>query len=82
VNRDERNMKTLLRKTSTGLYFQGPDQWTNEPAEAHNFKLIDRALEFIERWKLNDMELAFAFDDFDEVTHVPVDKMELRYSQS
>jgi hypothetical protein len=81
VKRDERHMKTLLRRVSTGLYFRGPDQWTSNPAEAHNFKLIDRALEFIERWDLHDMELAFVFDDPDEVTSVPIDKMELRYSQ-
>jgi hypothetical protein len=74
-------MRTLLRKTSTGLFFQGPDRWTKNPAEAHNFKEIDRALDFIERWKLQEMELAFSFDDLEEVTFVPVDKMELRYSQ-
>jgi hypothetical protein len=74
-------MRTLLRKVSTGLYFQGPDQWTSDPVEAHNFKLIDRALEFVERWQLKDMELAFAFDDVEDVTRVPLDKMELRYSQ-
>ncbi len=75
-------MKTLLRKVSTGLYFQGPDQWTNNPGDAHNFKMIDRALEFIHRWNLEDIELAFAFDDPEEVTRVPIDKMELRYSES
>jgi hypothetical protein len=81
VKRDERHMKTLLRRVSTGLYFRGPDQWTENPAEAHNFKMIDRALEFVERWHLRDMELAFAFDDPEEVTRVPIDKMELRYSE-
>ncbi len=81
VRRDERHMRTLLRKVSTGLYFRGPDQWTNDPAEAHNFKLIDRAIQFVERWKLEDMELAFAFADEEEVTHVPLDKMALRYSE-
>jgi len=74
-------MRTLLRKVSTGLYFQGPDQWTGNPAQAHNFKMIDHALNFVEKWHLQDMELAFAFEDFGEVTTVPIDKMELRYSQ-
>ena len=81
VRRDERHMRTLLRRISTGLYFQGPDRWTSNPSEAHNFKMIDRALEFIHRWHLNDMELAFAFDDPQEITRVPIDKMELRYSE-
>lgn len=74
-------MRTILRKVSTGLYFQGPDQWTRNPAKAHNFKLIDHALSFVEKWHLQDVELAFAFDDLEEVTRVPIDKMELRYSE-
>lgn len=82
VKRDERNMRTLLRKVSTGLYFKGPDQWTTDPGEAHNFKMIDRAVQFVEQWKLQDMELAFAFSDEQEVTRVPLEKMELRYSES
>jgi hypothetical protein len=28
-----------------------------------------------------DVELAFAFDEEDDVTRVPIDKMELRYSE-
>jgi hypothetical protein len=75
-------MRTLLRKVSTGLYFQGPDQWTASPAQAHNFKMIDLAMEFVDRWHLQDIELAFAFDDFEDVTAVPIDKMELRFSES
>jgi hypothetical protein len=31
---------------------------------------------------LRDMELAFAFRDYKEVTSVPVEKMALRYSES
>ena len=74
-------MRTLLRKFSTGVYFQGPDQWTHNPAQAHNFKLIDHALDFVKQWRLLDVELAFAFDEDDDVTRVPLDKMELRYSE-
>ena len=74
-------MRTLLRRMSTGLYFQGPDRWTKNPAEAHNFKMIDLALDFVEKWHLRDMELAFAFDDAEDVTRVPIEKIELRYSQ-
>lgn len=82
ATRDEKKMRTLLRQASTGLYFEGPDRWTASPSSAHNFKMIDRALEFVHRWKLRDLELVFAFDDVDEVTTVPIDKMELKYSQS
>jgi hypothetical protein len=73
-------MKTLLRKISTGLYFQGPDQWTTDPAEAHNFRMIDRALEFAERWQLRDVELVFAFRGVEQVKRVPIERLTLRYS--
>jgi hypothetical protein len=75
-------MRTLLRNTATGLYFQGPDKWTSDPAEARDFKMIDRALKFIETWRLRDMELAFAFRNHQHVTEVPLEKIALRYSES
>jgi len=74
-------MKTVLRRVSTGLYFQGPDQWTTNPAEAHNFKMIDRALEFIRKWKLQDVELAFAFEKAESVKRVPAEKLDVGYSE-
>jgi hypothetical protein len=75
-------MKTLLRNVSTGLYFQGPDKWTSDPGEAHNFKEIDRALGFVEQWKLKDVEVAFAFNELGHITRVPLEKIALRYSES
>lgn len=75
-------MRTLLRNTATGLYFQGPDQWTSDPAQALDFKMIDRALSFVETWRLRDMELAFAFRGYRNVTGVPLDKIALRFSES
>ncbi len=75
-------MRTLLRNTVTGLYFQGPDQWTSDPAVARDFKMIDRALNFIDTRKLKNMELAFAFRKFNHVTRVPPQKLALRYSES
>ena len=74
-------MKTLLRKSSNGLFFQGPDKWTNDPAQALNFKMIDRALEFVRQWNLQDVELAFAFDDLSKITRVSLDKIAVNYSQ-
>ncbi len=74
-------MKTLLRKKSTGLYFQAPGQWTYDPSQAHNFKMIDRALQFIENWELKDVELAFAFEKVNQVTGVPFDRLSLKYSE-
>ena len=73
-------MRTLLRKIPAALYFQGPDKWTNNPAEALNFNSIDRALKFIEQWQLKDVELAFAFGDEETVTAVDVDRLKVKYS--
>ena len=75
-------MRTLLRNTATGLYFQGPDMWTSDPKQALDFKLIDRALSFIETWRLKDMELAFAFRNYNHVTGVPVERIGLKFSES
>jgi hypothetical protein len=75
-------MRTLLRNRATGLYFQGPDQWTNDTSSARDFKMIDRAINFIETWSLKDMELAFAFRGFKQVTGVPIEKIALKYSES
>jgi hypothetical protein len=73
------DMKTLLRKISSGLYFQGPDRWTGDPAEAFNFKSIDRALSFIRTWHLQEVELAFAFRDQPEIKRVPPERIEVKY---
>ena len=68
-------MKTLLRNTTTGLYFKGPDKWTGNAAEGRDFKAIDRAIEFIERWKLDGVELAFFFRGSNAVTSIPVERI-------
>jgi hypothetical protein len=75
-------MRTLLRNTTTGLYFQGPDKWTSNPTEALDFKMIDRAITFVETWSLRNMELAFAFRNYHQVTGVPLEKLALNYSES
>ena len=74
-------MRTLLRNTTTGLFFQGPDRWTSDPAKALDFKMIDRALGFIDTWRLKNMELAFGFRGARHVTAVPREKLALRYSE-
>ena len=76
------DMRTLLRNKATGLYFQGPDRWTSDPVAALDFKMIDRAVQFIETWRLRDMELAFAFRGHKHVVEVPVEKIAVKYSES
>ncbi len=71
-------MRTLLRHTGTGLYFQGLDKWTSDPDRAYDFRFIDRAVEFVDTWTLTEVELAFAFDDPQTITTVPLDRTAYR----
>jgi len=68
-------MKTILKDISTGLFFKGPGQWTVDPTEARDFKLIDRALEFIRQYRLNRVQVVFAFANRQEVVSVPREKL-------
>ena len=68
------NMKTLLRKSSTGLYFQGLDDWTADQRSAFDFKAPDRALKFVRDARLQKMELVFAFDNPSHNVALPIDE--------
>lgn len=74
-------MKTLLRRISNGLFFEGPDKWTDNAAEGMNFRSIDRALNFINTYHLQDVELAFAFDDSETVTRAPLEKIAVPFTE-
>jgi hypothetical protein len=75
-------MRILLRNIATGLYFQGPDKWTDKPDGAVDFKFVDRALDYIARWEMTDMEMVFAFDDPPQVTAVSLAKVATRYAHA
>jgi hypothetical protein len=61
-------MRTLLKHTRTGLYFQGPDRWTDNPEHAYDFRFTGRALQYVATWDLTEVELAFEFEDAQMVT--------------
>ena len=61
-------MKTLLRHTRTGLYFEGAEKWTTDLSRAFDFHFTDRAVRFVEAWDLCEVELAFAFEEPDSLT--------------
>lgn len=73
-------MKTLLRHTRTGLYFQGPDRWIDNPHRACDFRFIDRALQYAVLWDLADVELAFAFEENQSVTTAPLQRAQLSFA--
>ncbi len=73
-------MKTLLRHTRTSLYFQAPSTWTSDPGSAYDFRFIDRALQYVQTWGMKDVELAFAFEDPESVTTLPLEKTGIHYA--
>jgi hypothetical protein len=74
-------MRTLLRNVRTGAYFGGADKWTLDPDAAVDFRMIDRALDFIEQWRLRDVEVAFAFRNKGAVKRVAPEKLRISYSE-
>jgi hypothetical protein len=55
-------MKVLLRNTHTGLFYVGPDQWSENQAEALDFEAPDRALDRVTQSKLDAMEVVIHFE--------------------
>ncbi len=70
-------MRTLLRHTETGLYFQGPEKWTSSPESAYDFRFVERARQFVRIWELEKVEVAFAFEDTQSVSTLSL-KMEIQ----
>lgn len=68
-------MRTLIRHTETGSYFQAPDTWTKEADKAFDFRFVERATQFIATWDLKEVELVFAFDDLNAINMVASEKL-------
>ena len=73
-------MRTLLRHTQTGQYFEGPIKWTDDIEQAYDFRFIDHALQYVKTWEIKQVELAFAFDDPAWVTTVPLERNAVQYT--
>jgi hypothetical protein len=71
-------MRTLLLNNQTGFYLQGIQRWTKDPDQAFDFKLVERALKFIEIWRLENVELAFSFSD----SHVSAEQLDRNVGHS
>jgi len=58
-------MRTLLRNKITGTFFQSADKWIDSAADAFDFKMTERAIQFLRDAPLNisELELILAFDD-------------------
>jgi hypothetical protein len=71
-------MRILLRHTETGLYFQSPQKWTTGPDSAYDFQFIDRARRFVQIWGLEDVEVAFVFEDQQSISTLSLDSMAIK----
>jgi len=58
-------MKTILRNSITGLFFQGLANWTEHLDQAFDFQRPERLVRFVRAADLrpDEVELVFAFDD-------------------
>ena len=56
-------MKILLRDLGTGLFYAGPDQWSEDADTAQDFETPDIALDQISSADLGKVELVMRFDD-------------------
>jgi hypothetical protein len=56
-------MKVLLRNTQTGMFYAGPEHWTEQRSEATGFDGPDRALDEVQQGKLQAMEVVVHFEE-------------------
>jgi len=56
-------MKLLLRHTPSGLFYAGPDQWTETRTEAVDFRAPDVALDFVSESQLKQIEVVLDFGE-------------------
>ena len=56
-------MKVLLRNTETGLFYAGPDRWSEEQSGAMEFEAPNMALDTVSEANLEGMEIVVHFED-------------------
>jgi hypothetical protein len=64
-------MRTLLRKTLTGEYYQTLSQWTKDPTEAYDFQALSPAVRFAALAHLPEMEVVLSSEN-GQLTAIPV----------
>ncbi len=63
-------MRTLLRHTLTGRYYQSLGKWTLDPEDAHDFGSIAQAVSVVQTRGLSDMEIDLTFDNPEQAPSV------------
>ncbi len=64
-------MRTLLRKTLTGEYYQTLSHWTTDPAEAYDFQALSPAIRFATLAHLSEMEVVLGAEN-GPLTAIPI----------
>ncbi len=67
-------MRTLLRHTATGHYFQSLQKWTIDRDEAFDFGLASKALKAAHKLRIRDLELELSLDNASQVAATPFQK--------
>jgi hypothetical protein len=58
-----RGIRTLLRHSLTGQFYQSTGKWTANPNKARNFRAIDRALNIVHKTHCPNLEIQLSFDN-------------------
>jgi len=56
-------MKVLLRNARTGLFYAGPQEWTENQCAAKDFEGPDRALDHVSQTDHEAMEVVIHFEE-------------------
>ncbi len=56
-------MRVLLRNTQTGLFYAGPERWTQNDLEAVDFQRTDAAMDVVWQSQLRPIEVLMRFDE-------------------
>ena len=56
-------MKVFIRKISTGLLFEDPDEWTSDCDKARSFRHSAEAMDLVRLKHLSGVEVLLTFDE-------------------
>ncbi len=65
-------MRILLCDSKSGLFLQGPGQWTSEPELAQDFQSGPKAILFARERGLSSVEVFWDFDDPEYNVRLPI----------
>ena len=65
------HMRIVLKSLRTGAFCKGPDDWTNNKADALDFLTSDDAIAFARTHHLKETQVVVQFHDKDYQIHIP-----------